>query len=472
MENIPSEMTPGIPAHKALVPAFILVLAGFIATAGIATLPMDGHEAFVVQTTHEMQVRHDWIVPWFNDEPRLNKPPLNYWLTAVLAWASGSLEHIEAWHGRLVSAFAALAMALVTWRAATILYGARVAVLAMFFLVTSIGFFNYSHDARPDMLFAALCAAGYVAFISAWKANTPGTQTIAVMCMWASYALATLSKGPHMPAIYLVGSLIFCRLLRMSGRDTLKLFRPVTGLLLYLVITLPWWYLVQHELGGNGLHGTQLSGKLLTTFRFDHLYDLYYFYRPLLLVIPWLVFLPHTVMYLRQSQNHKDGDRLLGLYILVPALVLTFGSQERWFYMLPSLPPLLILLAAGADYMLERRRDPDLAYRCLLFFCVAAGMTYTIAGNMRIGWSSERFEFQALAQHAQLYQRADMPVYTLRLYPRTSSILPGTRTPARGSSRSTTSITPSSWSRCGRSSTPPPATSTRSTTPATSTSRM
>jgi len=107
-------------AHGALIPALLLLLAGFIATSGIATLPMDGHEAFVVQTTHEMQARNDWVVPWFNGEPRLNKPPLNYWLTGATAWASGTLEHIEAWQGRLVSALAALAMAIVTLFAANI----------------------------------------------------------------------------------------------------------------------------------------------------------------------------------------------------------------------------------------------------------------------------------------------------------------------------------------------------------------
>jgi 4-amino-4-deoxy-L-arabinose transferase-like glycosyltransferase len=410
-------MTSGFRAHEALAPALILVLAAFIATAGIATLPMDGHEAFVVQTTHEMQARNDWIVPWFNGEPRLNKPPLNYWLTGATAWAAGSLDNIEAWHGRLVSALAALVMALVTFFAAHMLYGRRVAVLSAFFLVTSLGFFNYSHDARPDMLYAALCTAGYVAFISAWKASSNKIRTSAVMLMWAAYALATLSKGPHMPAVYLVASLVFCRWLRIPGRETLRLFRPVAGLILSAAITLPWWYLVQHQLGGNGLHGTQLSGSLLTKVRFDHFYDLYYFYRPLLLVLPWLVFLPHTVLHFRNTQNHKDSDTLLVLYILIPALVLSFGSQERWFYMLPSLPPMLILLAAGADYMLVKRHAPHLAYRRLLYLCLAAGIAFTVAGHLRIGWSEERFEFQTLAQHALALQRPDTPVYTLRLYP-------------------------------------------------------
>lgn len=403
-------------AHSAVHPALLLLLAGFIVTSGMATLPMDGHEAFVVQTTHEMQARNDWVVPWFNDEPRLHKPPLNYWLTGAIAWAAGALDHIEAWHGRLVSALAGLAMAIVTFFAANMLYGRRVAVLSALFIATSLGFFNYSHDARPDMLYAALCAAGYVAFISGWKAPGNRMQTCSVMLMWAAYALATLSKGPHIPAMYLVASLVFCRWLRIPGRETLRLFRPVTGLVVYAAITLPWWYLVQHKLGVNGLHGTQLSGSLLTI-RFDQFHHLYYFYRPLILVLPWLIFLPHTVLHLRHTQNHKDSDKLLGLYILVPALVLSFGSQERWFYMLPSLPPMVILLAAGADYMLVRRQNPQRAYQRLLYLCLAAGIAYTLAGYLHIGWSKERFEYQALAQHAQALQRPDTPVYTLRLYP-------------------------------------------------------
>ena len=416
MEHMPLKALQNNAAGDARFLALILVLAAIIATAGATTLPLEEHEAFVLQTTREMHDRGDWIVPWFNGEPRLNKPPLNYWLTGATAWMSGAMDHIKPWHGRFVSMLAALAMAMFTFMAGQALYGRRVAMLAASFLVTSLGFFNYSHDARPDMLYAALCSAGYVAFICAWTAEQARLRICSALLMWAAYALATLSKGPHMPALYLVASIVFCLLLRIPARETLRLFRPVTGLFLYAAITLPWWYLVQHQLGGNGLHGTQLGGSLLTV-RFDQFFNLYYFYRPLLLVLPWLIFLPHTFLYIRHDHTRHSNDMLLILYVMIPALVLSFGSQERWFYMLPSLPPMIILLAAGADYLLEQRPLPDRSFRQLLCVCLAAGIIFVLAGHLHKGWSKERFEFYQLSQQALALMQPGMPVYTLSIYP-------------------------------------------------------
>lgn len=400
----------------ALFLAFVLLLGALIATSGSVTLPMDGHEAFVVQTAQEMHDRNDWIVPWFNGEPRLNKPPLNYWLTGISAWITGSIDHVEAWHGRSVSILAALVLAVLVFLAGDLLYDRRVAILSASFLVTSLGFFNYSHDARPDMLYAMFCSAGYVAFIYAWKTESPKARLYAAYLMWAAYALATLAKGPQLPAMYLVASVLFCRVAGIPLRESITLFRPVTGLLLYAALTLPWWYLVQQQLGGHGLQGTQLSGSLLTI-SFDQFYKLYYFYRPLLLVLPWLVFLPHTLLRLKRDQFRRDSDKLLILYVLVPAIALSFGSQARWIYMLPALPVMIILLATGANYLVEQRRDPDFAVRRLLYLCLAMGLAFAIAGHWHVGWSKERFEFHKLAQQALPSVQAGMPVYTLKVNP-------------------------------------------------------
>lgn len=403
--------------RQALFLALLLSVGTMIAAAGSATLPVDAHEAFVVQSTQEMSARGDWIVPWFNGEPRLNKPPLNYWLTGIVAWLDGTPAQIKPWHARAVSACAALVMTVLTFCAARLLYRRPVAMLATAFLITSLGFFNYSHDARPDMLYAALCAAGYVAFMGAWKASRPGVRNWSPYLMWGAYALATLSKGPQLPAMYLLASLLFCRLAGMTWGETGRRLRPVTGLLLYALVTLPWWYLIQQELGGERLHNTQLSGSLLTAVRFDQFYQFYYFYRPLLLVLPWIVFLPHAVLRLLPNRERIASDNLLLLYLLVPALLLSFGSQERWFYMLPSLPVMILLLAAGAESWVNRRQEPPRARQRLLFLCLAVAVMFVVAGYRHTGWNEERFEFQELARHAQALVRLGVPVFTVNVSP-------------------------------------------------------
>ena len=106
-DNSPPE-NPGIPGEPGLreLPQlecvadcafrrwmiWLFVVSTLIAFNGIAWLPLDGHEAFVVQTAQEMRERGDWIVPYFNAKPRLTKPPLSYWLTMGIAAAPASVR--------------------------------------------------------------------------------------------------------------------------------------------------------------------------------------------------------------------------------------------------------------------------------------------------------------------------------------------------------------------------------------------
>ena len=75
------------------------LLSGVLASSSI---PLDSHEIFVAETAQEMLQRGDWIVPYFNGEPRLNKPPVSYWATAALAYAAGAAPRVSEIHARLV----------------------------------------------------------------------------------------------------------------------------------------------------------------------------------------------------------------------------------------------------------------------------------------------------------------------------------------------------------------------------------
>ena len=334
----------------------LLGLTLLVCIAGTYTLPMDGHEVYVVQTAQEMHDRNDWIIPWFNHEPRLNKPPLNYWLTAAIAWLNGSPEDIQAWHGRLVSILAALGLVILTGLIADSLFNREIAWLAMLMLISSKGFFTYSHDARPDMLYAFLCTLGYGAIILAWKTPDHARRTLFSLIAWAGYGLATLAKGPQLPLMYLLASVIFCRIQAISWKETAGLLRPLTGILIFLLITAPWWLLLHLKLGGTGLLDTQLSGKLFSI-DIKKVINLYYFYRPLIFILPWVIFAPFAAWQILDKNTRTSQHILLLLFIAVPALLLSFGSQQRWYYLLPSLIPMVILLADGAYRFVQRARD-------------------------------------------------------------------------------------------------------------------
>lgn len=366
----------------------IMISSGIIFSSGITTLPMDAHEVFVVQTTQEMHDRGNWLVPWFNDQPRMKKPPLNYWLTGAAAWLSGSLENIQPWHGRIISVMAGLAMLVLVYLLGLKLYNSSIANLSVLMLATSMGLFTYSHDARPDMLFAFLCTAGYTAFTLALYSQKTFNKKILIYAMWAAYGLATLSKGPHMPVIFLLASLLFCFIRKMSWREIINLVKPVTGLVLFSLLTAPWWYYLNQELGGGILHKTQLSGSLFAINPFN-LLNFYYFYRPLILMLPWAIFLPYTVKHFMSGKQYAHSNQLLLLYLLLPVLVLGLGNQQRWFYMLPSIVPAVILLAAGVNIFIA---DIKQRFNLVLIFALLLGIAFTLSGYTHTGWSRDRFE--------------------------------------------------------------------------------
>lgn len=325
----------------------IWILAFWIASAGTSRIPIAGHEVYVAETAQEMWERNDWIVPYYNDQPRLNKPPLNYWLTGAVAWLSGAAA-IADWHARAISIVAAVGIALLTARLGRILFRDPPTVsLAVLMVITSLGFARFSHDGRPEMLYAFCCAAGYTAFANGWRRARTGRATGgAMVLMWLSYAAATLAKGPHLPAMLLAACAVFARSRHMGWREAARLFRPLSGLILLPAITLPWWLLMRHRIGAEQLGRSQLGGALLTI-DWRQILNPFHFYQMLRLFLPWSLLFPPVLFVLWRRRLIKRPDLLLVLLVTIPALILDMGSQRRWFYMLPLLPALCLLLAHG-----------------------------------------------------------------------------------------------------------------------------
>ena len=358
----PAGRMPGkiLPVSPVIV---LVALALAVAATGSVTLPLDGHEVLVVGTTQEMQQRGDWVVPYFNGEPRLTKPPLSYWLTGVTAWLSGSLDSIQAWHARVPSILAGVGLVLLTWLTGTRLFGAATGITAGLLLLSSVAFFSYSHDGRPDMVYALCCMGGLTCFVFAQTTVSPPSGGW-IYLMWLSYGLATLAKGPQLPLCMLFACLLYLRFSGCGWRQGAAQLRIFAGSALAVAIVLPWWRLLRNSVPSAALDMSQLSGTLLIP-RWQDAFDLYYFYQPLILILPWLALLPATLARLWRRLPNRGAELLLVLLLLIPAVVLSFGTQKRWFYMLPLAPTMCLLLALGVRSLLAHcQLRPTLWRRC------------------------------------------------------------------------------------------------------------
>lgn len=348
----------------------LLALSLLVGLPGNSSLPLDPHEAFVVQSTREMAQRQDWMVPWFNGRARLAKPPMNYWLTAAVACLSGSPAKATPADARMVSLAAGIGLALVCFLAGRSLYGETVALLAVLILVTSRGFFYYVHDGRPDMVYAFFCTLALGAFFVSLRTGEQRYRKRLLWLMWSAYALATLTKGPQMPLALVAGCAIWIRLDTGSWRPLGSRLRPLVGLSIMALLTLPWWLIVQHRVAG-GLAGSQLSGSLLYLDP-SRIINLFYLYKTPVLVLPWIVLLPFSIRMLSRHGSRNMDAWLPVILVAVPALMLSVGSQQRTVYMLPCLAPLALFLALACEpvFNLQTERRWPLVF-ALLAACLA-----------------------------------------------------------------------------------------------------
>lgn len=388
-----------LPWRKSL--CIIIAIAFAIALTGIAWLPIEAHEAFVLLAAQHMLDSGDWVIPYFNAEPHLTKPPLNYWLTMLVSSIANG-GHVEAWHGRLISGVAGVGMVAMAAYSGRKLFDDSIGLLSAAILATCSGYFYYTHSARPEVLYAFWCNLAFMAYLPLRSdAISQQARLLLTYTIWIAFALATLTKGPHVPAILVLAFVIDQYWQGNSIKPAILNLRPLSGLILSLLIVMPWWWLLNHRLGGNGLHGTQLSGSLLTL----HVLKLlspYYLFRPLQLLLPWLLFLPTLIIIFKKAE-YKSQIKLLILLIALPALILSFGPQKRWYYMLPALLPMSIMLAAAVMSYIRARPASSFVGKLLPGFALLSVLLFISAGITRWSWGAERFTQAELAQSINTY---------------------------------------------------------------------
>ena len=116
---------------------------------------LGSHEAVAAVPAREMVRTGDWIVPRYATVPRLQKPPVVYWLIAFNGWLCGSFNEFVV---RLHSAFAALGLLALMSVWAARWYGREAAFGAALVQATSVWVLNYGRRAEVDMFLCLIIA--------------------------------------------------------------------------------------------------------------------------------------------------------------------------------------------------------------------------------------------------------------------------------------------------------------------------
>ncbi|HEX7008969.1 MAG TPA: hypothetical protein VF184_03250, partial [Phycisphaeraceae bacterium] len=357
-----------IRRHRQWAGVFLLALAAVapLAIRSQGALAIEMHEIFVARTAEEMLEQGNWLVPLYNGNPRLTKPPLNYWLVMAV-------DRLGNRDGRISSAEARLPnqVASVIWVGLTALLGAAVAgrsigLLAGLMLAGMAGYMGYGSNARPDMLYAVLNTGGLLGFVLAYRwhqQQAPRHRTaMAKWAAWISLTLASLTKGPYLPLLIAATFIVW-----LAARGQRRAIGPVVGPLLGVPVLLAgflWWYLLIFQRTPHLLEVLQTEVNQRIQQRHKSWLDWikpYYLPATAQMVMPWLLFFGLAIL---APLSRRFRANPLAMLVWWACLVSVLAFQVLWeryrHYTLPVLGPLAVLMAMQAvamgRWLIERDR--------------------------------------------------------------------------------------------------------------------
>ena len=230
----------------------LLFLFSIVMTvSGLASLPpVDRDESRFVQATKQMVESGDYVDIRLQDVTRYKKPIGIYWLQSAAVALSGEGAAAPIWVYRLVSMLGiAIAVVGIGWTG-TKLFGANAGLAAGLMTAAIFATAFEGRDAKTDAMLLACCvmaqgALGQI-YVAA-KRNEPVPGHLPWI-FWIAQGLGILIKGPVSPLL----SLLTAAALFAFDRDWRWLLKMklVRGVIIVLVIVLPWLILITWKSGG------------------------------------------------------------------------------------------------------------------------------------------------------------------------------------------------------------------------------
>jgi 4-amino-4-deoxy-L-arabinose transferase-like glycosyltransferase len=329
--------------------ALLFFVAALFHVIGTWSLPLiDRDEPRFAEASREMIERADYVVPYFNNQYRFDKPPLAYWAQVASYRIFGENDFAARFPTTIAAALVALAI--FAWGAR--IGGNRVGWWAAIIFTLSLQVFVHGKAAVADMwlvLFVTMAHwAGYELIQDKKTLNAPRRWW---WIFYVSIALAFLAKGPiaFIPLLTLGALKFFDRSAQLGKR-----FAFVRGLVLTLVIISIWAvpaliqthgeflrvgigrHVIGRSFGAMEGHGSNSLVMYLLLLPF-------YFVTVFASFFPWSIKLPSLLKRLRNSRDQIDIYLFTGTAITFA--IFTLVKTKLPHYTLPAFPLLSLLLA-------------------------------------------------------------------------------------------------------------------------------
>jgi 4-amino-4-deoxy-L-arabinose transferase-like glycosyltransferase len=332
------------------------------------------------EVAREMVVSGDYITPRSNGVAFLDKPVLYYWLQASAIKVFGVSE----WSLRLWPVLFGILGTLVLYGTGRLLYGRRTGFLAAIILATSPLYYGASHYANLDLEVASLVADSLLCFLAAVQGNvSPRRKEYLLYAAYTFAGAAALTKG--LIGIVFPAMIIGSWIMLLNRWQLLAKMRLLSGLGLFLLLTVPWYVLVQ-KANPEFLHFffvTQQVSRFLTTQEFNSKAPLW-FYLPIVLAgfFPWSAFLVQSLVQkskrIWQNRQRNATDLFLLLWLFIVFIFFSIPHSKTVGYILPIFPVMALLVGSymGEWWQEPRQRFFSSAIVFILFAIGIAGLFF------------------------------------------------------------------------------------------------
>jgi len=336
----------------------------WFALLGVRPL-FDPDEGRYAEIPREMLAHGDWVIPHLNGLVYLEKPPLQYWLTALCLAGGGDGEAAA----RFVTGLAGFVALCLTIALARCLWGAAAGLRAGLLALGSVLFVLLGHQLTLDMLLTVCLLSGLACFILAQRRLDDDRVCRAWMhgC-WAAIALAVLAKG--LIGIVIPGATLVGYTLMQRHTSVWRRLYWRSGLPLCLLIAATWFLLAARE-----------NPEFLRFFFVREHFQRFltpieqrsqppWFFVPVLIVavLPWI-----TQAFAQLAWGWRTGvergrfdvKRLLWVWSVFVLGFFSLSNAKLIPYILPAIPTLALLCAAPREPRTHARAGTDAGARAL-----------------------------------------------------------------------------------------------------------
>ena len=313
----------------------LAVFAALLVLPGLGRLTMSRQQELrVALVARQMAQGGNWLIPMFRNQPRMQKPPLMYWLVACSFRLANDTMSVSA--ARFPSALAGIFLVISIYLGGSFLIGRQRAFIAALVAATSFMFIRHARLAETDVTMALLTAlatlSGYIALrrsnLAAW------------LIAGAFVGFGFLVKGPAALVLPLLAIISYA-----AAQSSTRKIRHLGGLMLAILVAallaVPWYWMIQTQ------NAAQIGLELRETFAEpDHPGPIYFYcYALPKMMLPWGVWIPFAILSVFRSRSVRhSGLKFVAVWFISSFVALSLTANKQEHYALLLLPQSALLV--------------------------------------------------------------------------------------------------------------------------------